>query len=182
MQKKILLTGIMFLGIGLVGCQSDVSETQKVEYSDDVKKVNKKSDSLRISYSEFKIDMPEYWEKSKVDDIDIFKIPEREANISIKSIKNVNLTLDSYIEKVKLYIESNLNVTDIEEELIEVDKNQLKSLMYNCNINENDSIYVYQTSMKIDQNIYVFTLVSNEEDHGKDVDTLKQVLETIKKY
>lgn len=184
MSKKILLMGIMFLSIGLVGCQSGVdgsSEAKEAAFSDDVKKVKKKNDSLRITYSEFKIDVPKNWEKTKVDNVDIFRIPGRDANISIKTIDNANISLDSCIEKVKLYAQEELKVTDIEENSLRVDNKELKTVMYNCVVNSNDLIYVNQAYMKLDDKIYVFTLVSNEDDdYEVDVDSFEKVIATIK--
>lgn len=184
MSKKILLTGIMFLSIGLVGCQNgidDISKKDKVEYSDDVKDIKLKKDSLRISYSGFKIDIPNNWGHINVNGSDVFNIPGRSSNISIDVVDGKDVSLDSYINESKSYVANELKVQNIEEEDITVGKYILKSIIYNYTVKNNDAIYIYQTAMKVKDKIYVFTLVSNENgDSQEDVNELKNILETIK--
>lgn len=173
MLKKSILTGIIILGMGLVGCQSTYNSVKA--YSSEVKNVKVKSKDIRVTYEDFKINIPKRWEKSTIEDMDFYKLEERNANLSIALVKYED-DLDSYIESVKKFATNTLGAKEIKEDEIE----GMHSISYSYNLSQENDIYTNQVYLKVDDKIYVFTLMSDEDDYDIDVDVFKKVIETIR--
>lgn len=173
MLKKSILAGVIILGMGLVGCQSTYNSAKA--YSSEVKNVKVKSKDIRVTYDDFKINIPKRWEKSTIEDMDFYKLEERNANLSIALVKSED-DLDSYIDSVKKFATNTLGAKEIKEEEIE----GMPSISYSYNLAEGNSIYTNQVYLKVDDKIYVFTLMSDEDDYSIDVDAFKKVIKTVR--
>lgn len=182
MRKKGLLISMILLNAGLIGCKNENVEmsVKKPKYSAPIEKVKEKHESVRVSYKDFKIDLPKTYEHSNVEDADIFKINDRESNISIKYLDIEGVSIETYKKKALTYITERLKGFNIKENEVKINGFDSCSIEYKYKANKEDIVYVQQVFLKKKETIYIITLLSNEKDYKNEKIELKKILDSIK--